>query len=267
MTAVTDEPAGTPLPRVLAIAWGRAEPATRGPRAALGIDAIVATAIALADEEGLEALSMSNLAQRLGYSPMSLYRHVPSKEDLLALVQDAAFGDPPAAPPAAEGWRDGLASWARDVTAAYLAHPWVLDIPIAGPPAMPHQIAWLDRVLTVVATTPLTSVERLSVGVLLGGYARDQAQLARDFARGRARSGLTDEQVYPEYERVLRQLVSPDRFPAVHALVTEGGPTDGEGEEQGPPVEPGGDGHDAEFEFGLQRILDGIAAYIAERGG
>lgn len=265
---MTDKPAGTSLPRVLAIAWGRGDPATRGPRAALGIDAIVAAAIALADEQGLGALSMSNLAQRLGYSPMSLYRHVPSKEDLLALVQDAAFGDPPAAPPTGEGWRDGLARWARDVTAAYMAHPWVLDIPIAGPPAMPHQIAWLDRVLTVVAATPLTSVERLSVGVLLGGYARNQAQLARDFERGRARSGMTDEQVYPEYERVLRQLVSPDRFPAVHALVTEGGPPEGDQEGGTSPVaEPEGDGEDAEFEFGLQRILDGIAAYIAERGG
>lgn len=260
---MTDHPDDDPLPRVLAIAWGQAAPPTRGPRASLSVDAIVAAAIDLADEEGLAGLSMSKLAQRLGYSTMSLYRHVPSKEDLLALVQDAAFGDPPA-DPASAGWREELASWTRDVTAAHLAHPWVLDIPISGPPAMPHQIAWLDRVLTVLAATPLTSQERLSVSVLLSGYSRNQAELARDLARGRDRTGITDEEVFPEYERVLRRLVSPERFPAVHAILTEEA-ADGEEVHDRPPVDPGGHDHETDFEFGLQRILDGIATYVAER--
>ncbi len=280
---MTDQPADTPpLSRVLAIAWGRSEAATRGPRAALSVEAIVAAAIELADEEGLDALSMSNLAQRLGYSPMSLYRHVPSKEDLLTLVQDAAFGDPPDQPVGVQ-WRDGLATWTRDITAAYLARPWVLDVPISGPPAMPHQIAWLDRVLAVLASTPLTSSERLSVALLLSGYSRNQAQLARDLARGRQRSGRTDDQEYPEFQRVLMEVVTPERYPAVHALLIEDAPGGDPGtgdtaigsDADSPDTLPGGgagsedgpDGLDDEFEFGLQRILDGIAAYVDERDG
>jgi AcrR family transcriptional regulator len=261
MSAMTDRPADAGIPRVLAIAWGRAEPSTRGPKAGLSAAAIVAAAIELADAEGLAAVSMSRVAERLGYTPMSLYRHVPSKEALLALVQDAVFGDPPEADLTDVDWRDGLAAWARDMCAAYLAHPWVLDIPISGPPAMPHQLAWLERALTVTAPTPLSLAEQLSVALLVSGYARTWAQLARDLRRGREHSGLTDDQVFPEYQRVLVEVVDPGRLPAVHAVFTEGLLEDGSVAE---PESAAGD-DDEEFEFGLQRILDGVAAYMAGR--
>lgn len=259
---MTEEPApGAGIPPVLAIAWGRAEPSTRGPRAGLTTDAIVAAAIELADAEGLAAVSMGRVANRLGYTPMSLYRYVPSKEALLALVQDAALGDPPATLASLGDWREDLAAWARGVSAGWLAHPWVLDIPISGPPAMPRSIAWLERALAVTAGTALSLGEQLSVALLLSGYARNWAQLERDLQRGRARSGLREEQVYPEFQRVLLHLIDPDRFPSVHAVINEGMFDDGPGD--------GGDEGEVEeeFEFGLQRILDGIEAYMDRRAG
>ncbi len=251
---MTDQPDRDPIPRTLAIAWGRAEPATRGPRAGLSAEAIVRAAIEIADADGLAAVSMSRVAEHLGYTPMSLYRHVPSKDDLLALVQDAALGDPPpGAPPGGdapgEGWRDGLAAWARDVAAAYRAHLWVLDIPISGPPAMPRQIGWLERALAVLADSSLPRPERLSVVLLVSAYSRSWAQLMRDLQRGLERSGSTDEQVAREYQQVLGQLVTEDRFPAVHAVLVEGLLDDEDDEVD-------------DFEFGLQRILDGVEAYM-----
>lgn len=254
---MTDQPAGTPIPPTLAIAWGRAEMPTRGPRAGLSASAIVAAAIEIADADGLAAVSMSRVAERLGYTPMSLYRHVPSKEDLLALVQDAALGDPPPeAPPTGDGWRAGLAAWARDVAAAYRAHLWVLDIPISGPPAMPRQIGWLERALAILADSPLPLDERLSVVLVLSGYSRNWAQLMRDLERGLERSGKTDEQVARDYQQVLGQLVTEDRFPGVHAVIV-GGLLNDEDDE---------DDEVDEFEFGLQRILDGVEAYMTRNG-
>lgn len=249
-----------PLPPALAIAWGRTPTATRGPRAGLTPAAIVGAAIEIADADGLGAVSMSRVAERLGYTPMSLYRHVPSKDDLLALAQDEALGDPPDRDPGGgDGWRSGLAAWARDLIEAYGAHLWLLDIPVSGPPAMPRNLAWLERALTVLADTPLTHGERLSVVMLLSSYSRSWAQLMRDLERGRERSGLDDEQVVDQYGRVLAQVVTVERFPALHAAVHDGLFTVGGDVDGGSDVP----GEDEDFEFGLQRILDGIAAYMA----
>lgn len=262
-TAVPDASDTTPLPPALAIAWGRTPAATRGPRAGLSPTAIVRAAIEIADADGLAAVSMSRVAERLGYTPMSLYRHVPSKDDLLALAQDEALGDPPDRGPGHgdgdDDWRSGLAAWARDIVAAYRAHLWLLDIPISGPPAMPRSIAWLERALTLLADTPLTHGERLSVVLLLSSYSHSQAQLMRDLERGRERSGLDDEQVVDRYGQVLAQVVTVERFPALHAALHDGLFTIGGDVDGGNDVT----GEDDDFEFGLQRILDGIAAYMA----
>lgn len=250
------EPPATPptsVPPLVAIAWGRTPASRRGPRAGLDVEAIVGAAIEIADADGLEAVSMAKVAERLGYTPMSLYRHVPSKNDLLALVQDAAFGDPPVDAPTGD-WRAGLGTWGRDVVAAYRAHLWALDIPISGPPTMPRQVAWLERALTLLRPTDLPPAEKLSVVLLVAGYARQWAQLMRDLERGYERAGTSPGDDGGGYARALADLIDADRFPAVHEAVVEGFFADDE------------DGVD-EFEFGLGRILDGVEAHIRRRRG
>lgn len=254
------------VPRVLAIAWGRAPAATRGPRAGLDAAAIVRAAIAIGDEEGLAAVSMARIAERLGYTAMSLYRHVPSKDDLLALVQDAAFADPPDGP-RPEGWRAGLAEWAECMLARYRDHAWALDIPITGPPAMPQQIAWLERALTALADTPLSAEEQLSTVLLVSSYCRQWAMLTRDLGRGYLGPGASPDPT-AEYQRTLAALVEPDRFPAVHAALAEGLLGDPAGD-AGPPPGPAAEAAEieTEFAFGLDRILDGLAVHIGRRTG
>ena len=120
-----------PLPASLDAAWGRRARPTKGPKPGLSLERIVAAAVALAHAEGLGAVSMARVASELGSSPMSLYRYVDAKDELLALMVDAALGDPPP-PPAGEGWRDGLARWAWGYHDALRRHPWALHVPISA---------------------------------------------------------------------------------------------------------------------------------------
>ena len=85
-------------PTALDLLWGTRDRPRRGPRPSLSLDRIVAEAISLADAEGLANLSMQHLAERLGCAKMALYRYVPGKSELVALMVDAALGDPPEPP-------------------------------------------------------------------------------------------------------------------------------------------------------------------------
>src|SRR6266849_10257810 len=108
---------------------GRERP-HKGPKPALSLARIVDAAVRVADAEGLGAVSMGRVAAELGAAPMSLYRHVSAKEELLRLMVDAAWGDSPGQPAPGEGWRAGLARWAWAMHAAARRHPWVVRIPV-----------------------------------------------------------------------------------------------------------------------------------------
>ncbi|HLT70012.1 MAG TPA: helix-turn-helix domain-containing protein [Acidimicrobiales bacterium] len=250
---MTDEPDPEALPPVLAVAWQRTPPPARGPRPSLTVAAIVGAAVEIADEEGIDAVSMARVAGRLGYTPMALYRHVRSKDDLLALAQDAAFADPPTLD-AAAGWRPGLEAWTRALAAAYRARPWVLDIPIAGPPSLPRQVAWLDRALAVLEGTPLLPHERLSAALMLSNHARSWSMLARDLERSRGSTG-TGPPAGTDALRLVAELAAPDRFPAVGPVLRDVLAAIEAGDDDGEDVAD-------EFEFGLQRILDGLDAHM-----
>src|ERR1700742_2125383 len=90
-------------PSALDLLWGTPARPRRGPKPSLTRERIVTAAIALADAEGLASLSMQHLAERLGCAKMALYRYVPGKAELVALMLDAGLGDPPSAPPGAPG--------------------------------------------------------------------------------------------------------------------------------------------------------------------
>src|ERR1700751_4939270 len=101
-----------PLPPGLDLLWGRRERGKRGPRAGLSADAIVAAAVRLADAEGLEAVSMARVAHELGFTTMSLYRHVGSKEELLQLMWNASALGAENLVLEGHGWRSRLRMWA-----------------------------------------------------------------------------------------------------------------------------------------------------------
>jgi AcrR family transcriptional regulator len=248
-----DDQTGTGLPASIEAAWGvRTRPA-RGPRPALSLERIVAAAVRVAAADGLQAVSMGRVAADLGVSTMSLYRYVAAKDELLALMADLTFEAPPAPRSPEESWRDGLSRWAWTELAVYRRNPWVLRIPISGPPVTPNAMAWLERGLDCLRDTGLREGEKLSVMLLVTGFVRSQATLQADIAAAQAAGAAPpDPELMGAYGRLLARLTDPERFPALHAVLAAGVFDE--------PDEP-----DYEFNFGLERVLDGIETLIENR--
>lgn len=243
------------LPRAVALSWGVAERPQRGPKRELSIERIVDAAIQIADDEGLPAVSMSKIATTLGFTTMSLYRYVTSKDDVLALMQDAVCAVPIPSEDEDTDWRSGLRLWAMASIQVIEAHPWFPDIPISGMPLMPNNLAVLDWGLRVMKDLPLTEPEKMSTALLLSSYARAVGVVERDVTRSREVAGPP---MYGEaFTEALAELVTPERFPYLAPLVLSGVYADAEGEDE-----------QDDFAFGLERILDGIAHYVdARRSG
>jgi AcrR family transcriptional regulator len=253
--ATTDRPpppAETPqLPPGVALAWGLEPPSSRGPKPALSLEQIVAAAIALGDEGGLAAVSMSKVAQSLGFTTMALYRYVKSKHDLLALMVDVGCGPPPAELfEPAPSWREATDRWARAILQRYQGHVWIFGVEVFGPPIMPNQLAWLDAFLRGFAETGLSAQDQLSTSLLVDGYVRSWAQLSDGLKRAAASEGTTTA---PPPE-VMAMLVTPERYPALAPMILAG-EFDDDGEDTDAGI-------DEIFEYSLARILDGIEVLV-----
>jgi AcrR family transcriptional regulator len=240
---------GQPLSPGIAAAWGVKPPPAKGPKPGLTLERIVAAAVAIADAEGLDAVSMNRVARELRTGAMSLYRYVESKQELLALMIDAALGEVPPTPPS-DDWRARLEHWARATVRGMRAHPWAANAPIAGPPLAPHAVAWFEDALAALRGTGLTEDEKPSVVLMLSGYVSNHvtvmSQVAQGFLAGEGDAAMRG------YADALRAVADAERFPNLHAMLAAG-------------VFDRADPPDVEFEFGLQRILDGIGALISSR--
>ena len=117
-----------PLPPGLDLLWGRRGRGQRGPKPGLSVEAIVAAAIRIADAEGLEAVSMAHVADQLGFTTMSLYRHVSSKEELLQLMWNASAQGAGDLVLAGDDWRARLRTWATIQREMIDRHPWITQI-------------------------------------------------------------------------------------------------------------------------------------------
>ncbi|MEJ8281617.1 TetR/AcrR family transcriptional regulator [Pseudonocardia spirodelae] len=147
-------------------------------RRTLDRGAIVATALAVADAEGLPAVSMPRLARELGSAPMSLYRHVPGKDALVDLVLDAALGEPPDL--AGCGLRLGCEIWATALRDVLDEHPWAVGLLAGARATGPAECGWAEALLAHVvgAGQPLSAA--VEVLHLLHGYVRGAAAIAGD---------------------------------------------------------------------------------------
>jgi Tetracyclin repressor-like, C-terminal domain len=171
---------------------------------------------------------------------------VAAKDELLMLMVDAALGAPPERAEAgvAQSWRDGLTQWSVGLRRAYHRNPWALRVPITAPPLGPNNVAWLDNALGCLSDTDLTEQEKLSTVLLLSGFVRNEATLSADFA-----AGSSGQPQMPGYGATLSRLIDPGAFPALHRAIVSGSLDD--------PDDP-----DSEFNFGLLRILDGVAVLV-----
>jgi AcrR family transcriptional regulator len=246
------EGGGSGLPASIEAAWGLRQRPNKGPKRGLSLERIVEAAVKVADADGLAAVSMSRVADDLGVSTMSLYRYVAAKDELLALMVDAVAGPAPPVPAPEAGWRVGLSRWAWAELAVYRRHPWVLRVPISGPPVTPNQLAWLEHGLRCLGGTGLEESEKLGVMLLLTGYVRNSAVIEADVAEAFLAAAATPDAAMSGYRNLLTVLTDAQRFPALHAVIEAG-------------VLDQADPSDDEFRFGLERVLDGIDALVRAR--
>jgi AcrR family transcriptional regulator len=252
---------GADLPASVRLLWGLSDGAgRRGPKPSLRREEIVDAAIDIADAEGLAAVSMARVAEKVGASTMALYRYVASKDELLLLMSDAGIDAPPAIAPDPDGaaWRTQVTAWAHAVRGVWMRRPWLLQIPVTGPPAGPANMAWLEAGLAALAGTGLSSAERIEVVQVISTYLRGEAWLNLDLV---AASTNDPESFALDYGGPFARLLDPQRFPELSKVVADGPFREG-GEEGEEPDEL-----DEHHEAGLEIVLDGIARRIAAAGG
>ena len=241
------------LDPVIAVAWGLEDRSRRGPKPSLTLEEIVDTAIEIADTDGLSAVSMARVAKSLGFTTMSLYRYVASKDELVRHMVDAATGYPPDADPAPTNWRQGLELWARQMLERQMNRPWVVQVPITQPPLLPRNVAWIERAMGHLNNTPLEPLEKLSTLLLISGYIRNEVSLSSSLSEDARR-----DEAGIHYAETLGRLIGPDSHPALTRLI-------GEGLFTLPPDRGSDDDDEFILDFGLQRILDGVESLIADR--
>lgn len=231
------------VPRAIRALWGGAEAPRRGPKPAMSVRSIAAAAVEIADADGLGAVSMAAVAKRLGFTTMSLYRYVDTKDDLHLVMADEALGPPPPAHPR-RGWRSQLSDWAHAELLALGRHPWVVELRPGGPPLGPHTLAWMEAGLRAFDRTPMTAQQAASSLLTVDGYVRNAVALSQQFS---------DTAAAASWSARLRTLIDPEEMPSLAAALDEGAFDDGE-----PPTAFPGD----EFEFGLGLVLDGIERLV-----
>jgi len=242
---VVAQPAPRPPPQPNA-------PAAREPE--LSRDRIVGAAIALADAQGLEALSIRGVASRLGVPVMSLYRHVPSKDELIAAMTDVALGEEafPVDPPT--GWRARLELGARLEWQVFRRHPWLARlITVTRPRPLPNALLYAEWVLSAIEGLGLDGATMMHVHIALHSYVSGVAANLEAEAQAEAESGLTEAEWMRTQEATFARLAGSGVYPAFDRVLRSLG-----------------DGFDLDldvlFEFGLRRLLDGFTALIEAAG-
>ncbi|GAA3185555.1 MULTISPECIES: GntR family transcriptional regulator [Streptomyces] len=222
------------------------------PAADPGRDRLVRAAIALADAEGLAALSMRAVAGRLGVSAMAAYRHVQGKDELVALMTDTVLGelDHPRTP---APWRTRLEEGARALWRVHRAHPWLAQTgPLTRPQLLPRLLAYSEWMLAALDGRGLDAATVLDLNVLLYSHIQGLAVHAEREAHAAGQTGLTDEEWLDTQAPAMSALLGSGAYPTLARLLGE----------------VGADGYDlrldALFERGLRALLDDIARLVEE---
>lgn len=237
--------------RSLALLWG-AQGKTG--RSGLSVRAIVTAAVQIADEHGLDAVSMRKVADELGAGTMSLYTHVPGKAELTELMVDTALGelyadlDEPARQPG--GWRAGMEFVARRNWELHLKHPWLMQAASVRPNLGPHAVRKYEAELRPLDGIGLSDVEMDSALALVLGHVEAQARLQNSLLQ--LRREQSDQDWWMEQAPVLERLMAGVNLPLAHRV----------GEASSVAYE-GAAAPEHVLSFGLARILDGIERLLS----
>ena len=245
--------------RSMELLWGRsAKGGARGPKQGTDLESVVRAAIEIADADGLDAVSMRRVAERLGLGTMSLYTYVPGKGELLDLMLDTVYGERSldvgrsAASP-----RAALEALARDQWDFHHRHPWTLYVASSRAVLGPNESDSYEAVLSIAAEFGVPARDAVAIVDSLSMYVRGAAREAVEAAAAERVTGMTELEWWTARDAILTEVMTEERFPTLARLDREGGfavPPDTENYNLRFIVD--------DFEFGLQRLLDGIEAHV-----
>lgn len=240
-------PGGAPIEPV-PVATAQSPPS--GPAAvsepALSRPRVVATAIEIADADGLAALSMRRVAAELATATMSLYRHVRDKDDLLMLMVETTFAryPLPARPARPADARAGLETMCRLQWSTYQRHPWLAQwVSMTRPQLIPSAMAHTEWAMAILADLGLDVNERLHMAVTLANYVRGTAINLEPEVQAEQDTGITSHEWMASQDAVMTGIVASGGFPMFAELAQH--------EDLDLTLE-------SLFEFGLARLLDGL---------
>jgi AcrR family transcriptional regulator len=226
--------------------WARPTPVPRRRDRGLSRERIVKTAIQLADAEGIDAVTMRAVAQKLRTGAMSLYWHVGSKDDLMDLMRDAVVGEFERIEHPSGDWRADLTAIATDSRDAFLRHPWLTSVVGGRPTLGPNFIRHAELSLGVVSHLDADAATQLAIVFAVDDYVR--GFVTRELEEVGGPQGSVDDREWQEsVAPYMREILASGDYPHLAAMVT------GRGYEMD---------SDTRFSFGLECLLDGIAARL-----
>ncbi|MEV6862826.1 TetR/AcrR family transcriptional regulator [Streptosporangium subroseum] len=246
--------------RTVELLWRESRDAT--PRQGLSVGAIVRAAVEIADADGIEGLSMRRVGERLGFTSMSLYRHIPGKKQLVDLICDAVTGEAVIGDAVTSsaggglaagisagtsyGWREALEGWARRCWALCRRHPWLAGVRGTRNVPGPNSVAHFECALSTVAGIGLKPSEMVAVVGLVGRFVDSEAARAAEIATVERHTGVSEEEWWGARDSLYEKL---HLYPTLTHIWEAGGYDEPEDS----------------FEFGLRRVLDGIEALVRDR--
>ncbi|MEU8112374.1 TetR/AcrR family transcriptional regulator C-terminal domain-containing protein [Micromonospora sp. NPDC048947] len=211
---------------------------------------VVAAAVAIADAEGLHGLSMRRLAGQLGIPTMAIYRYVADREELVLFMIDEVMADnpPPALTPDRDGWRACLEAFARLQWAMYRRHTWLAQaLSFTRPLPAPHAMAHTEFAMRALDGRGLDLNAQFTAAVTVANYVRGTAVNLAEEAQAEQDSGLTDTQWMAAHGERIGTVLADGRLPLMARFIT---------------ADDMVWSLDTLFEFGLQRLLDGLAPLL-----
>jgi AcrR family transcriptional regulator len=228
--------------------WDRPEPTTRPAPAPLSRELIVRAAIAIADDDGLVAVSVRKVAAALDAGPMRLYGYVSTKDELLELMVDAVYGEIVSAGSIGPDWRNGVRALARRVRTAASRHPWFVELLGGRPHHGPNALVYLEGLFAALDTAPgVENIDSLmraarTINAYTIGALRNEA----NEWRAELDTGMDKTEWQTANGPYILRMIATGRFPHLENVVRDA---------THPPA-------DEVFEQGLDTVLDGIAALL-----
>ncbi|MEV8423107.1 TetR/AcrR family transcriptional regulator [Streptomyces niveus] len=226
------------------VIWSRPERAARGPRPAYTRAEIAAVAVRIADDDGLDAVSMRRVAGELGCGTMSLYNYVPRKEDLYELMVDLVADEHELPERPSGDWRADLTGLAHGSRAIMRRHPWMSRLMSAAYGFSPNSMKFLEYSLWCLDPLDLPYGQKVELVAMVNGvvttYVANEIETAE---RTRSLPWSAEREQEIRTAHLAKQLAT-GRYPRLAAAVAaESGPVDME----------------AVFDRALSRVLDSFA--------